>query len=595
MSFHPNDVARRGRAAGLGVAVLLTALTSAFFKTQIVEHERYALRSEENRLERVPLPAPRGVILDRHGLVIADNIPGYSVSLLTRGEDSLRAELRRLATLIDLTEDDIEIVVRRYRRERTRPAVVLADATFDQVSVLEEHRSAFPSLIIQTAPKRHYPDGPAVAALVGYMGEITESELNSSQFRDRDYRAGHHVGKTGLERQYEWRLRGNEGARFVEVDAHGRVVREVGARPDLAPESGPPLRTTIDLDLQHFVAQMFDTSQGALQGGLVAMDPTNGDVLALHSAPSFDPNRFVGGVSSAYWRRVNTDPRRPMYNKALQGAYPPASTFKLAVALIALQEGMVTMSSYMDEPCTGSYQFGNRAFRCWDRKGHGNLTLAQAIEKSCDVYFYQLGLRIGLERLIADGAALGFGDRTGIDLPDERLPEWPSDAHEYFNAKYGPRGWTAGSTVLNLSIGQGENTQTILNMARFYSALANGGTAVGPRLVADSVRREPLFTLTAAQSDALRDALVGVISTRGTAASAAIAGVQVAGKTGTAQNPHGPDHAWFVGFAPVDEPRIVVAVMLEYGLHGYVAARMATKVIERYLKRPAIAPANTDG
>lgn len=595
MSFHPNDVQRRGRVAGLMVAVTLGAMATAFFRTQVVEHERYALRSEENRLERVPLPAPRGAILDRHGAVIADNIPGYSVSLLARGEDSLRAELRRLARIIELSDDDIDVVVRRYRQERTRPAVVLSDATFEQVSILEEHRSAFPSLIIQTAPKRHYPDGPAVAALTGYMGEITDSELNRDAYRTNDYRAGQHIGKTGLERQYEARLRGREGARFVEVDARGRVVRESGARPDLAPEAGPPLRTSIDLDLQRFMAQLFDTTQGGLQGGAVAMDPRTGAVLALHSAPSFDPNRFVGGVSSSYWRQVNTDPRKPMYNKALQGVYPPASTFKLATSIIALEAGIVALNSYMQQPCTGGYQLGNRYFRCWERKGHGNLNLVQAIEKSCDVYFYQLGLMLGLERLVAGGITLGFDTRSGIDLPDERRPEWPRDAQEYFNSKYGARGWTAGATILNLSIGQGENTQTVVNMAWFYSALATDGEAVSPRIVGDSVERVRLFSLSDAEMAGLREALVGVISTRGTAASAAIRGVPVAGKTGTAQNPHGPDHAWFVGFAPADAPTIVVSVMIEHGLHGYTAARLATKVIERYLKRPALEPVNTQG
>lgn len=589
MSFHPNDVQRRGRVAALVIAGTLVVLAGAFFRTQVIDHARYALRSEENRLEQVPLPAPRGVIVDRHNRVIADNIPGYSVSLLARSEDSLRAQLHRLKRIIELSEDQIELVVRRYKRERGRPAVVFGDATFEQVSILEEHRTSFPSLIIQAAPKRHYPDGPAVAALVGYTGEINENELASIAYRDEGYRPGQQIGKKGLERQYEARLRGREGSRFVEVDALGRVVREMGARPDLQAVAGPTLRTGLDLDLQLFVAQLMDT----LQGGVVAMDPRTGAVLALHSAPTYDPNRFIGPIPPAYWNQLLSDPRRPMYNKALQGYYPPASTFKLVTAALAMEAGIVALDDHMTVPCTGGYLYGSRYFRCWERKGHGNLNLSQAIAKSCDVYFYQLGLRLGLERFVQGGVALKLRELTGIDLPDERRPIWPYDASEYFDRKYGARNWTHAVT-LNLSIGQGENAQTVLSMARLYTALASDGYLVDPWVVADSVRREKVFHLTKEQFTGLRRALVDVVSTRGTAASAAIQGVQVAGKTGTAQNA-GPDHAWFVGFAPVDEPAVVVSVMLEHGLHGYSAARIATKIIEHYLKRPAIEPTNTRG
>lgn len=589
MSFHPNDVQRRGRVAGLGIAGALVVLAGAFFRTQVIDHARYALRSEENRLEQVPLAAPRGVIVDRHNRIIADNIPGYSVSILARGEDSLRAQLRRLARIIELSDDQIEHVVGRYKRERSRPAVVFGDATFEQVSILEEHRPSFPNLIIQAAPKRHYPNGPAVAAVVGYTGEINESELASSTYREQGYRPTQQIGKKGLERQYEARLRGKEGSRFVEVDALGRVVREMGARPDLQAVAGPTLKTGLDLDLQLFAAQLLDT----LQGGVVAMDPKTGAVLALHSAPSYDPNQFIGGISTSYWNQLMKDPRKPMYNKALQGWYPPASTFKLVTAALAMEAGIVTLDDHMDVPCRGSYQYGTRPWRCWEREGHGNLTLAQAIAKSCDVYFYQLGLKLGLSKFVEGGNALKLREKTGIDLPDERRPEWPYDAAEYFDRKYGARNWTQ-SVTLNLSIGQGENAQTVLSMARLYTALASDGYLVDPWIVADSVRRTKIFHLTDDQFAGLRRALIDVVSTRGTAASAVIEGVQVAGKTGTAQNA-GPDHAWFVGFAPVDEPAIVVALMIEHGLHGSAAARIATKIIERYLKRPAIEPTNTRG
>ncbi|HET6680008.1 MAG TPA: penicillin-binding protein 2 [Gemmatimonadaceae bacterium] len=587
MSFHPNDVARRAQAARILIGVAFAFLLSAFFRTQILRNQEYALQSEQNRLREVPLPAPRGIIYDRNGEVIAENLPGYSVSIVTRSADSLRAVLDRLSGVIALSPDQQEGAVRRFRREPTRPAVILSDASFDVVSVLEEHRTDFPEVLIQASPKRFYPDREVVGSFVGYTGEITESELDSRQYDD--YKAGQQVGKAGLEKEYESRLRGNEGSRFVEVDARGRVVREAGARQTLPPEAAPALVTNIDMDLQRFARSLFGDS---LQGGLLAMEPHTGQVLALVSAPSFDPNRFIGGIGTAEWNALNTDPRRPMYNKVIQGRYPPASTFKLATAVIALQAGIVTLDDKMPQPCTGGYMYG-RYFRCWDRKGHGDVTLRQAIAKSCDVYFYQLGLRLTLDRFVAGGVSLKFRERSGIDLPNETRPEWP-DAISYFDQKYGERGWSNGVT-LSLAIGQGENAQTVASMARFYTALATDGTSVRPEIVRREPERTKIFDLTQEQMDGLRAALSDVVSSRGTAGSAALQGVVVAGKTGTAQNPPNPDHAWFVGFAPADDPQVVVAVFIEFGLHGSAAARMATKVIERYLKKPAIQGMQTEG
>lgn len=590
MSFHPNDVQRRSRAASILIGVTFVVLASAFFRTQVLENERYALQSEENRLREVPLPAPRGTIYDRKGEVIAENLPGYTVSLLAPTPDSLRAALRRLGGTITLSNDQIDLAVRRYRRAPNRPAVILSDASFDVVSVLEEHRVDFPGLIIQSTPKRYYPDREAVSAFVGYTGEITESELVTRLAKG--YKAGQQIGKGGLEKQYEEQLRGREGMRFVEVDARGRVVREAGARQDLLPEGAPPLNTSIDLRLQRYVMQIFGDS---LQGGAVALDPKTGEVLAIHSHPGFDPNRFVGGIPASYWRQLNDDPRRPLYNKALQGRYPPASTFKLATSVIGLESNMVKLTDYMPVPCTGGFQYGSRYFRCWEKAGHGSLDLLRAIEKSCDVYFYQLGLKIGLSRLLAGGVALQFRDRAGIDLPSEIAPIFPY-AVDYYNRRYGPRGWT-NSVVLNLSIGQGENSQTVLSMARFYTALATDGRSARPHVVKKPVEREQIFTLSSQQLDGLRLAMAGVVTARGTAGSAAIQGVVLAGKTGTAQHHEAgkPDHAWFVGFAPANDPKIVVAVMIEYGAHGYLAARVASKIISAYLGVTPVELLQTEG
>jgi len=590
MSFHPNDVSRRARTAGALLVGAFAVLIGAFFRTQVVRNEQYALQSEENRLREVPLPAPRGIIYDREKRVIAENLPGYTVSLLSPTPDSLRAALRRLSGTIQLSNAQIEGAVRRFRRDPNRPAVILPDADFQVVSVLEEHRTEYPGLIIQSAPKRYYPDGPVVASFIGYTGEISESELGSRRYEG--YKPGQQIGKEGLEKQYEDVLRGKEGSRFVEVDARGRVVREAGAREDLAPEAAEPLYTNIDLDLQRHTASLFGDS---LRGGAIALEPRTGEVLALYSAPSFDPNRFIGGIPVDYWNELRTDPRRPLYNKVIKGRYPPASTWKLATSALAMQAGLVSLDDRMPVPCTGGYMYG-RYWRCWDRRGHGNVTLRQAIEKSCDVYFYQLGLKLGLSRMLAGGISLKMAERTGIDLPDEQRPLYPA-SEAYFNEKYGERGWVAGSTVLNLSIGQGENTQTVANMARFYTALATDGHAARPEIVRQNPQRTRLFKLSDEQMAGLRTAMKGVVSSAGTANSARIEGVVLAGKTGTAQNAENPnvDHAWFVGFAPADNPTIVVAVFLEFGEHGYAAAQVASKMISRYLKKDAVLPPTTEG
>jgi penicillin-binding protein 2 len=593
MSFHPNDIRRRGITANIIVAGVLLFLSAGFFRTQVLQHAKYKLQSETNRLRELPLPAPRGVIYDRNGKVIADNVIGYSVSVLAQREDTLRAVLQRLTGTINITAPQIEQAVRRFRRAPARPTVIIPDASFDVVSVLEEHRTQFPGLIIQSSPRRFYPDGPIVSPFVGYTGEISETELAQPAYAD--YKAGQQVGKQGLEKAYESLLRGKEGSQFVEVDARGRVVTgQGGARPDLLPVAAPPLYTNIDLDLQRYIAGIFGDS---LQGGAVALDPRTGAVLALYSAPTPDANRFIGGIPLQYWDSLRTDPRKPLYTKALQGQYPPGSTWKLATTVIGLETGAVTFSDRMPIPCTGGMQYGNRYFRCWDKRGHGSLTLSGAIAKSCDVYFYQLGLKLGLARLLAGGVSLGMDSKAGIDLPEEKRPRFP-ESTEYFNRKYG-RNWSQ-SVVLSMAIGQGDNSQTILNMARFYTALATDGSAARPEIVRAKPERVKIVQLTAQQLDLVRGALVGVVE-GGTASASAIKGVQLAGKTGTAQtgqlDAFGKElnHAWFVGFAPANDPKIVVAVMIEFGGHGTRAAAIASAIIANYLKVTPVVDLTTEG
>jgi penicillin-binding protein 2 len=576
MSFHPNDVARRARMSSWALVLGFLFLIGAFFKTQVIQNRQYVMQSEENRLRPIPLPAPRGIIYDRHGEVIAENLPAYSVSITAPNVDSLRAALNELASTLQLEPYQINAAIRRYRRAPTRPTVVLPDASIDIVSVLEEHRLDFPRLIIQSVPKRYYPDGPMVASFVGYTGEITESDLNDPKYAS--YKPGQEIGKAGLEKQYESILHGREGVRFDEVDARGRPVRGEGPRPDLSPLGAPPLYTNIDLDLQKFMVGIFADS---LQGGAVAIDPTTGEVLALYSAPSWDPNKFTGGIPADYYKQLLEDKRRPLVNKAIQGRYPPGSTFKLATSVIALKDGLVGLKEHMPVPCSGGLQYGSRYFRCWEKKGHGSLDLEGAIKHSCDVYFYQLGLKVGLSRMIAGGISLTMRDKSGIDLPEENQPFWPY-AIDYYNKKYG-RNWSNAET-LNLAIGQGANSQTVVNMAKLYTALATQGQESRPEIAHLVPQRRQLYNLTADQDSVLLEGMKAVLEAGGTAGASAIQGLTLAGKTGTAQNSGGADHGWFVGFAPADHPKIVVAVLLEFGLHGSRAAHIASAIIGHYLK-----------
>ena len=577
-AFHPHLLERRLRLTravvwGAGVALVLV-----FFRTQILEHSKYQLQSETNRLRPIPLPAPRGIITDRNGKILAENVTGYTVSLLPAAdEDSLRATLRRIASIVRLDSLGIERVLIRYRRTPYLPVSVLPNATFEVVSALEERRLIFPGLLIQPEPKRHYPDSSLVAHLVGYVGELTETER--AQRRFAAVRLGGLLGKGGLERQYDDSLRGADGVRFVEVSALGQVVREAGSGSRLSPIPGRAVHTTIDLELQRYIAQIFPAGQ---RGAVLALNPNSGEILALYSAPGFDPNAFVGGVDPDYWRRLNVSEAHPLFDRTIQARYPPGSTWKLALAAMALKRGIVTLRSRMPIPCRGGLQYGNRFFRCWSAKGHGDLALADAIAQSCDVYFYQLGLKLGLTSLLEDATGLGFHARTGIDLPGEITSEFPGGT-DYYDRAYGPRRWTSAVT-LNLAIGQGENAQTLVNMVRFYQMLASDGRARPPYLVHPSAGSTVSLSLSPEQLSGLRQAMISVVE-RGTARGAGRFGgsISIAGKTGTAQNPHGPAHGWFIGFAPAEKPEIVVGAIVEFAREGPYVAPLVTRVIGHYL------------
>jgi penicillin-binding protein 2 len=576
--FDSYRVRERADIARLVLVAAFVLLGGAFFRTQIIQHEKFQLRAETNRLRPIALTPPRGTILDRNGAIIAENVPGYSVKVLAPSADSLRAVIARIGRFVPVDTADVEEIVRRFRLARYQPAVVFGDANFETIARLEEHRAVLPGLVIQSEPKRLYPAGKAVAHLVGYVSEVTENDLTAERFPGADL--GTIVGKAGLERQYDDTLRGIAGVRYMEVNARGRLVREDAGGASLQPTPGKPILTTIDLDLQRFIDSIWPVG---VRGAMVAMTP-GGQVRALYSAPSYDPNVFVGGISRANWRALNEDEARPLLNRAIQTRYPPASPFKLAIAAMALKRGLIGLDTQMPTPCRGGLRFGNRVFRCWKKEGHGSLDLIGAVAKSCDVYFYQVGLRLGLKAILDDGVLMGFRDLSGIDLENEKNPIWPTST-AYFDKLYGPRYWSPPATTLNFSIGQGEITETLINMMKFYEGLASEGQVSTPYIVRPTSSKTLDLGLTPAQLDGLRHSLIAVVE-QGTAAASRRKDLAVAGKTGTAQNSHGKDHGWFIGFAPADKPELIIGAIMEFAEHGSSVAPYVVRTLRRQLLGP---------
>lgn len=586
--FHLHARRRRAQVILLTLILGLGWLCVTFFQTQVLKNTAFALQSDANRLRPLPVLAPRGAIFDRHGEIVAENVPGYALSLLPAPRDSIRAKLERIAPLIGLSEQQVEALMLRRSRGTGQPLIVAANLTFDQLAALEEWRAFLPGMVIEMQPKRHYPAGAVIGHLVGHVGEVGEAELERPEFSD--YVPGQSIGKSGLERQYEALLAGQPGTRFVEVDALGRIVGELQARRMVEPVPGQDINLTLDLDLQRWIADIFpDTMRGAL----VAIEPRTGEVLALYSNPGYDPNDFVGGISPERWRQLNTDPAKPLLHRAVTGLYPPGSTFKIFTAALGLELGVVDPMAVMPIPCRGGMQYGDRYFRCWNRTGHGALDMAGAIQHSCNVYFYQLGLKIGLDRLLAEATRLGFSKPTGIDLPVEQRGNFP-DGPEWYRRRFG---WLPTPTeVLSLAIGQGANDQTALKMAEFFAALAGDGTVPAPRLARDGPVSEGLnLHIAPAHLAILRDGLRRVTSEGGTAHMASLEHWEFIGKSGTSQNPHGKDHGWFAAIAGPrgGEPEIALAAIVEFGERGSTTAQYVAKAADYYLRRKHGMPTDT--
>jgi penicillin-binding protein 2 len=577
---------RRGRANAARVILLLVLvfLTVPLYRLQVQTSEQYVVQARENRMRPVVVRAPRGTIYDRHGRVVAENTVGYQVLLMPRPQDMawMREQVAALQPVLGIDSAGVELVFRRWSRARHLPMEVARDADPVAVARLQERRIDFPGVLVTEYPKRQYPAGPAIAHIIGYVSEINQQQLETEEFAD--YEQGRWIGQAGLERQYERHLGGTPGVRYLEMDAAGRIKQWLPEDLGRPPVPGRDLHLYLDLDLQEFVAAIFPRQ---FSGAIAAIDPQTGGVLAYYSHPTFDPNRFIGGVSVPYFRELNEDPKRPLLDRVSNSGQPAASTWKLIVAGMALDQGVITGEEYMPIACTGGVTLLGNYRRCWNVNGHGRQNLRLAIQNSCNVYFYQLGARMGLDRFLETGTRMGFAQRTGIDVPAEFQPQFPSD-RDYWQRRFGYRAQDA--EVLSLVIGQGAMTMTIIKLAQMYAALARpDGRMPAPRLAMgmDSQRDTLEFQLTPQQQWYLETGMRQVVAPGGTAALSRLQNWDFIGKTGTAQNPPNPAHGWFVGMAGPRgaEPEIAITMFLEFAESGGYASGIVGEVANFYLDR----------
>jgi penicillin-binding protein 2 len=489
------------------------------------------------------------------------------------------AQIQRLRPLLNLSDAQIQQAKRKWERQRHLPMVLLDDAPESAVAALAERRSQFPSVVVHPYAKRRYPSGEAIAHFIGYVSEISEPELELPDFEG--YEPGRFIGKAGLERQYEKLLGGTPGKRYLEVDAGGRIQRWLPEESGLPPVPGRDLHLYLDLDLQEYIATIFPREW---EGAIVAIDPRDGGVLAYYSNPSYDPNLFIGGISTRDYKVLNEDPRLPLLDRVVASGQPAASTWKLAVAGMALDLDIIDPEEVLVN-CSGGLSFQGRYARC--HGVHGPQNMVQGIKNSCNTYFYQLGIRIGLRRMLDTGARLGFGEETGIDVPHERSPNWPDV--EFYQRRFG---YTPQEPeVMNLSIGQGPITMTIIKLAHLYAALtAPSGKVPAPRLARESgVPQDTAdFHTTPRERWYLEAGMRRVVAPGGTAGRSRLPQWDFIGKTGTAQAPSGPDHGWFVGTGAREvgaPPEIAVTMFLAHSLHGYTASGYVAEAINFYLSR----------
>lgn len=581
------------------VGAVFFLLLMRLWHLQILSSDDYRAMSENNRLRFVPVAASRGAILDRTGKVLVSNRPSFSLAVVpqeVRDKDSLLTQLSSLLG-IDRAEMD-ERWEKNKGRAKYYPIVLSSNITRDQVEILEENRLRLPGVEIEMKPVREYSNGMLASHLLGYISEISEKELNSEGFEE--YNPGDYLGKNGIERALENELHGVDGGRQLEVDARGRVLRTIS-------ETYPTVGNSVVLTIDAAIQKQAENAFGEKAGAAVAMDVNSGEILAFVSNPGFDPSLFSGKLPADIWKGYLEDIRRPLENKALTGQYPPGSTFKVITALAGLQDSKITDSTTVN--CNGSYDLGTSTFKCWNRKGHGTTNLRKSLRESCDVYYYQLGEKLGVDKIAAASKAFLLGSPMGIELQNEKSGLIPTS--EWKLKRFGKR-WYHGET-LPVSIGQGYVLMTPIQMASMIATVANEGTIYRPYIVKRIVdtdgkplkeTKSEIIGKASFSKESYRLVKQGLFSVvndpGGTGAQARLYDVKVAGKTGTSQvvklrdSKQGTpykyrDHALFVAFAPFEKPEIAVAVVVEHGEHGgSAAAPIAGRILRAYFdgKKP---------
>jgi len=580
----------------LGVFLLLAY---GLWRLQVMQSDLYATLAEKNRIRNVPILAPRGKILDREGRTIVDNYPSFSALLLRDSSRDLNADSDLIAEGLHLDPTEVRTRIRHFAAmPQYQPIFLKEDITPDELAFIDSHRNELPELDTIMAHRRLYPRNGFMAHLIGYVGEVTEDMLNQPQFEL--YSPGDVVGVSGVERQYNTVLMGQNGSRRALVNSHGREVGRLDETPAIP---GKQLKLTLDIDLQIAAEQAMEGKNGAM----IAMDPHTGEILAMVSRPTFDPNDFAVRVSRDEWNKLVNDPDKPLLNKAIQAQLAPGSTFKIIMSVAGWQEGI---AQDLHVNCAGRAEFYGRRFGCWVKGGHGPVSLEKAIYQSCDVFFYTLAEKLGIDRIAKYATALGLGQKTGIDLPNEVTGVMPSEEWKIRNFK---QKWFAGETI-SVGIGQGAIAITPVQLLRAISAISTDGRLVTPHVVSP-VELPSGYVQTAQYTEVksvpinpdgwtfITDAMSRVLLPEGTAPSAHVPGIDIAGKTGSAQvvslalrakHQNSEDYAqngWFVGFTPRRNPDIIVCALFEGGEHGRLAARLATQVIKAYVdKQHRLAP-----
>ncbi len=576
----------------LGIFVVLIF---GLWRLQVLHSDYYAVQAEQNRIKEVPILAPRGRLLDREGRPIVDNYPSFSALLLRSQGKAADANLDAIAAGLHLDPVELKARVRRLSAmSGYQPIFIKYDITPDELAYVESHRNEFPELDTITVHRRLYPKNGFMAHLIGYVGEVSEDMLNNPRYEL--YSSGDVVGQSGVEAEYNDMLMGTNGSRRVLVNSKGKEVGELSDTPAVP---GKALQLTVDLDIQIAAEEALGDKPGAI----VAMDPKTGEILAMVSRPTFDPNAFAVRISSKEWNALLKDPGKPLMNKAIQAQLAPGSVFKIIMSVAGWQEGI---AQTLHVNCGGGASFYGRYFKCWVKGAHGSVTLTKGIYQSCDVFFYTLAERLGISRIAKYASALGLGKKTGIDLPQEVSGVFPSEEWKLKNFR---QKWFAGETI-SVGIGQGAVATTPVQLMRAVSAVSMGGRLVRPHVVLpdrvpDNYRQALHYTDTQNVPidqtgwETITNALGEVLLPEGTAPSAHIPGIDIAGKTGSAQTISNAlkskmsgasqaaykDNGWFVGFTPRRNPEIIVCVLFEGGEHGKLAARLATQVIKAYVDK----------